>query len=140
MWNTLSQTRNDTHDDQVKLNYARENCKIKWFNEGRNINNQAITGECARGKLAGLKVTVLPRTMICRRCKKQTKSYYVWHNRAKRRGDVKVKTAVSGNTWFLKDSVVVEDGIFKESEETEKLKGHMWLSAISSNHHGHDKI
>ena len=64
----------------------------------------------------------------------------MWHNRAKRRGDVKVKTAVSGNTWFLKDSVAVEDGIFKESEETEKLKGHMWLSAISSHHHGHDKI
>lgn len=132
MWNSLSQIRNDTYDDQVKLNYALNGCSIEWFSQGRNIENQAISGQCAKRKLKGLKVTVLPRSLICRKCRPQHKnSYYVWHSRSKRAGDMKMKMAVSGYTWFLKKSTVLQDGGLREEKEIEELKGVEWLKAIS---------
>ena len=124
----MSHTRRDTHDDQVKLNYALDSCNMQWLSKGRNIENQAISGKC---RLNGLKVTVLPRSLICRNCMQYRNSYYVWHGRSKRAGDMKMKTAISGYTWYLREVRVEEDGTLKESGKTEKLKGRAWLKAIS---------
>ena len=128
LWNIMSQTRNDTHDDQVKLNYALDGCNIEWLSKGRDIENQAISGKC---RLNRLKVTVLPRSLICRTCKHTKNSYYVWHGRSKRAGDMKMKMAISGYTWYLRDLTVKKDGTLRESGRTEKLKGVAWLKAIS---------
>ena len=131
LWNILGQTRNDTYDDQVKLNYALDGCNIKWFSQGQSIDNQAIAGKCTKRKLNGLKVTVLPQSLICRKCKQHKTSYYVWHNRSKRAGDMKMKTAIAGYTWFLKKTIVLEDGELRESEATKELRAFKWLKAIS---------
>ena len=118
----------DTHDDQVKLNYALDSCNIEWLSKGRNIENQAISGKCRQN---GLTVTVLPRSLICRSCLQYRNSYYVWHGQSKRAGDMKMKTAISGYTWYLRELTVKEDGTLKESGRIEKLKGRAWLKAIS---------
>lgn len=131
LWNILGQTRNDTYDDQVKLNYALDSCNIEWFSQKRNIDNQAIAGKCAKRKLNGLKVTVLPQSLICRKCKQYKTSYYVWHSRSKRAGEMKMKAAIAGYTWFLKNTTVLEDGELRESEATKDLKAVKWLKAIS---------
>ena len=133
LWNSLSQTRTDVHDDQVKLNYALDSCNIEWYNQGRNIESQSITGKCAKNKLNELQVTVLPKSLICRKCKKHLNSYYVWHSRTKRVGDMKMKIAISGQKWFLNELIVLEDGGLRESKESEQLKGREWLQSISLN-------
>ena len=131
LWNLLSQTRKDTFDDQVKLNHALDGCGIEWFSQERNIENQAITGRCTEHKLNRLKVTVLPRSLVCRRCEHKNNSYYVWHGRAKRTGDMKVEAAMSGYTWFLKDSTKMrEDGSLRESEDRREMKGLEWLKSL----------
>lgn len=124
----MSRIRTDTQDDQVKLNYALDSCNIEWLGKGRSIENQAVSGKC---RLNGLTVTVLPRSLICRNCRQDRKSYYVWHGRSKRAGDMKMKTAISGYTWYLRELAVKEDGTLNESGRTEKLKGIAWLEAIA---------
>jgi hypothetical protein len=124
----MSQTRLDTQDDQVKINYALDSCNIEWLSTGRSIENQAISGKC---RLNGLTVTVLPRSLICRNCMQNRNSYYVWHGRSKRAGHMKKKTAISGFSWHLRELSVKEDGALKESGRTEKLKGKAWLKAIT---------
>ena len=124
----MSQTRVDTQDDQVKINYALDSCNIEWLSKGRSIENQAISGKCRQN---GLTVTVLPRSLICRKCAQYRNSYYVWHGRSKRAVDMKMKTGIYGYTWYLRELTVKEDGALKESGRTEKLKGRAWLKAIA---------
>ena len=127
-WNTISHTRSDAHDDQVKFNYALEGCNIKWLSKGRDIETQAINGKCG---LNELKVTVLPKSLVCRNCQKDRNSYYVWHGHSKRTGDMKIKAAISGYAWYLQQLTVNEDGSVRESKRTENLKGLAWLKALS---------
>ena len=128
LWNNMSRTPMDTQDDQVRLNHALDRCSIEWNSRGRSIENQAISGKC---RLSGLTVTVLPRSLICRNCRQHRNSYYVWHNRSKRAGDMKMRTAISGYTWYLRELTIKDDGTLKENARTEKLKGSAWLKAIA---------
>lgn len=121
-------------DDQVNINNAFNNCDIKWSN---NTNNKVVTGQCAEDKLQGLKVTVLPASVICRRCHSKDKdSLYVWHKQSKKSGEMKMKTAISTHTWHLKNITLNlrEDAcsIIMENKEMEKLKGIEWIQALSN--------
>lgn len=126
----MTQTKSDTFDDQVKLNYALEDCHIKWQSGGRSIQNQAITGQCSENLLGGLKVTILPETVVCRKCLYEVhdNSYYVWHRMTKKSGNVKVKRAQEGSVWYLKDDWNISSSLRRE---THQLTGLEWLKTIS---------
>lgn len=131
MWNALNQNQGDikSYDDQLKLNYALDSCNIKWFNRS---SSETVSGQCDEDKLGGLRVTVLSRSLVCRRCSdKYESSVYVWHGRARKAGDLKMKVAVSAHTWLLKELNMTQDGRVIDSKETENLKGVDWLRAIS---------
>ena len=122
----------------MNVNSALDKCNIKWSNG--TSQDAIVTGQCVRGRLQGLRVTILPANMICRRCQAEHKnSVYVWHKLSKKTGEMKVKTAVSSHTWFLKkavtlnlieeaENVVVER---RSMEGVNLLKGVDWLRAIS---------
>ena len=132
----MSQIRNDSksYDDQVKLNSAINSCHIKWFNKNIKKNSsQTVTGQCAEDKLEGLRVTILPSNMICRRCDEENlNSLYVWHGISRSTGFTKMRVAESAHTWLLKDIKGTKEGEVMESDEMKKLKGVDWLRAIAT--------
>ena len=134
MWTVISRAKKKSllFDDQVNINNAFNNCNISWMN---NTDNDVVTGECVDDKLQGLRVTILPASIICRKCHTKDKdSLYVWHKQSKKSGEIKMKTAVSTHTWHLKNITlrlteetksIIDDG------ENDKLKGIHWIKAIS---------
>ena len=93
---------------------------------------QVVSGQCAESenKLSGLKVTILPTRVICRKCYEKHKSgIYVWHKRAKKIVAEKMRAAATTDTWYLKNST--ETLLMAENKEEEKLKGIDWLRAIA---------
>ena len=140
LWNIVNRNKKNLHvfDDQVNVNSALDKCSIKWTNS--TSQDTMVTGQCVRGRLQGLRVTILPANMICRRCQTEHKnSVYVWHKLSKKTGEMKVKTAVSSHTWFLKNNITLNlteeaENVPVESRPTEELnllKGISWLQAIS---------
>ena len=132
----VNQNKKNLHvfDDQVNVNSALDRCSIKWSN--KTSHDVIIMGQCTTGRLQGLRVTILPANIICRRCSTEHKnSVYVWHKQSKKTGEMKVKTAVSTQTWFLKNITIDLTGeaeiVLIESKEMKELKGKQWLQAIS---------
>lgn len=120
-------------DDQVAINKVLYKCDIKWSNASSNSQLQAVTGQCAESgsKLSGLKVTILPTTMICRKCYKKHKSgIYIWHKQSKKMGVAKMKAAATTDTWYLKNDIV--NLMMMESREENELKGIEWIRAIAN--------
>lgn len=128
LWNAISQSQRNLQmfDDQVAINNAFYDCDVKWSN---TTNSQAMIGECAESeeKLLGLRITILPTNVICRKCFKKHKSrVYVWHKQSKKNGEAKMKAATSTDTWFLKNITMVA-----ERNQEENLKGIRWIRAIA---------
>lgn len=99
-------------DDQVIINNVLEWCGIEWTTTDTSIN-----GTCRDLKL---KVTLLPSSVVCRKCTK-TSGYYVWHEMGARVQEDKRDTAVKGGTWFLKQSL-----------NGNELIGIQWLRFLNS--------
>ena len=98
-------------DDQVVINNARKNCGIVWSSTGKD---SGMLGVC---RDMDFKVSLLPRSVVCRKCKKITGgSFYVWHQTSARGQAGKKKIAKAAGMWFLKRNL-------DESE----LKGTEWL-------------
>ena len=118
-------------DDQVAINNVLYKCDIKWSIADSNSQLQVITGQCAESedKLSGLKVTILPTSVICRKCYRKHKSgIYVWHKQAKKTGVAKMKAAATTDTWYLKNDTV--NFMMAQSKE-EKLKGIDWIRTLA---------
>ena len=124
----MSHTRTDSFDDQVKLNYVLQGCHIQWQSTGRSTSNQSVTGQCDKNHLGGLKVTILPESIVCRHCQsgEQNTSYYVWHDMAKKTAKAKLKIAQQGKVWYLNDKWN------NSTRDGSKLTGLEWLRTISN--------
>lgn len=103
-------------DDQVLINYAFKQCQIRWQSP---TQDGFIVGEC---KASGLKVTIMPSSVVCRRCV-EGGHYAVWHQKGSRRQEVKKSKAEEGRKWFLRED-------WKTIDHT-NLKGLEWLRLIA---------
>lgn len=136
LWNIISRAKRMQQfifDDQVNVNNALNSCNISWVS---NSSDKIVTGQCQAEdkKLQGLRVTILPFSMICRRCSKKNKrNIYVWHKQSKKTGEMKMKMAVSTQTWYLRNLTLSATGgrNLMEIKEIEELKGIDWIRAIA---------
>ncbi len=129
LWTAITSGRRNLQmfDDQVAINNVLYKCGIKWSNAS---NNSHVTGQCAEsgGKLSGSTVTILPTSMICRKCHKKDKSdIYIWHKQSKKTGTAKRMAAVATGTWYLKSDTV--DSLVMDSNR--EVKGIEWIRAIA---------
>lgn len=119
LWETLGHVHPNSFDDQLKINYALKECNITWH--PTNGKDQVVHGECQNG----LKVTLLPQSVVCRRChgnwRTQQQQYYIWHQLTKKEGQAKVESALKNKVWFLQD----------EWKNTSDMKGIAWLKSVS---------
>lgn len=111
----------------MAINNVLYKCGISWSNSSSNGSQlQAVTGQCADSgdEMSGLKVTILPTSMICRKCYKKDRSgVYIWHKQSKKTGVAKMKAATTTDTWYLKsDTLMIEK---------DELKGTEWIRAIA---------
>ena len=121
-------------DDQVAINNILYKCGIKWSNTSNSISHQlqAVTGQCAesRNEISGFKVTILPTSIICRKCYKKDKSdMYVWHKQSKKTGAAKKKAASTTDTWYLKGDYL--NLMMSGNGQKEDLKGIKWIRALA---------
>lgn len=136
LWNIISRAKRMQQfifDDQVNVNNALNNCNISWVS---NMSNKVVTGQCQAEdiKLHGLRVTILPFTIICRKCSNKDKlGVYVWHKQSKKTGEMKMKVAVSTQTWYLRNLTLSATGARSliENGEIGELKGIDWIRAIA---------
>lgn len=115
-------------DDQRVMNFAINDCHIKWDSNDKDIQNQSIDGQCA----TGLKVTILPYSDICRhKCSRPSErgsgqGEYVWHLSSGSNDFKKRHVAYSDGVWFLKSN-------WKYKTSRDDLVGIEWLKTIYKN-------
>ena len=117
LWEVTSRVINYSLDDQEKLNYGLLECKVEWKRE--NMSRAGQIGTCKNG----LRVTLLPKTIICRQCDIDTiDNYTVWHNLSPKNSSSKQTAAPSSDLWHLRP-----DWQQLQTEDT----GYAWLRSIS---------
>ena len=96
------------------------------MSQNKSIQRDIITGNC----VDGLRVTVLPYSVICRtHCsavlhdKVASKDLYVWHLLSFKTGNSKIKAALKSNVWFLKANA---------TNSSSSLKGTEWLASLAA--------
>lgn len=119
LWEALSKTRKSIFDDQVKLNYALDDCGITWSG---SVRSETVEGACASDRLDGLRVAVLSHRTVCRKihC---SPPYYIVHRISRKEGSVKKRVAEALQLWFLRDDWM---------NRGDRLTGTRWLEAIST--------
>ena len=98
--------------DQMNVNNVFKQCGIKWT--PMLGAKSYVHGMCQD---LNLRVTLLPTSVVCRKCEKNG-SYYVQHPLAAKRLETKKKAAEKGGVWFLKPGQDLNSG---------ELKGIAWL-------------
>ena len=142
----MSVTNTSSTDDQVRLNYALNKCSIQWIDSATSIRTKAVEGVCAADKLGGLKVTILPHSVVCRQCVRGHR-YFIWHSNAKKTIGSKVKLAKLQSLWFLrndwkeigntKGQIINSSHGVRGANSSIPLTGISWLKAISVFGAGH---
>ena len=122
LWEALSKARKSEFDDQVKLNYALDDCGITWSG---SVQSETVEGACASNRLDGLRVAVFSHRSVCRQlpCTPPT---YIIHRLSRKEGPAKRRVAEALQLWFLRDDWVTRG---------DSLKGTRWLEAISNQSH-----
>lgn len=142
----MSITNTTSTDDQVKLNYALNECSIQWIDSTSSIGTRAVEGVCAADKLGGLKVTILPHSVVCRQCVRGHR-YFVWHTNSKKTIETKVNLAKFQGLWFLRENwkdigntnrmMINSSHGVRGGTNSISLTGISWLKAISVFGAGH---
>ena len=129
LWNTMADIQID-FSDQQKLNFALEKMKVKWKKINITSNHRGWQGITQHK----LNVTVLPKTMACRRkCQGENpRDFYIWHKPAGSTFNTtrkKVERVVSNlrkvKLWFIKEN-------WMSVSEMTNVKGEKWLRCISN--------
>ena len=127
-WDTLSRSdlfagKRYEYDDQARINFGLNKLNITWKADAQKLHSGNIAvGVCQNY----LTVTVLPPTMICRKCSENQKnSYYIWHHNSLKNQHQKIITAQKINTWLLQKN-------WRKKLRASSLKGTDWLVDISS--------
>ena len=97
----MNTIREESFDDQGKLNYGLKALNIEWSNNDSSYQNTTVKGKTNNG----MKVSILPYNDICRleACYPEMRSrYYIWHKGGFRHRRDKIRFAQDGKTWFLK--------------------------------------
>lgn len=122
------------------MNQAMNDCHIQWQSEGKDVEKQAIDGECEDG----LRVTIFPYAVICRQCKGHVleQGVYVWHQlppgdqlhlTQTQRDQARSAVAMKGGTWFLRSKWTNVNSI-KSQNGTEWLR-HLTKHALFNEIH-----
>ena len=92
----------DNVDDQMRMNKALDAMDVRWKQLNDDKYYQGITG----GNTP-LRVTSLPRSVVCRTCGKRViiAELYVWHQRGSHKDGASKKELLDRHhVWFLKDN------------------------------------
>ncbi len=104
------------------MNHALEDCDIHW--SATDVQDKAVLGACAQNKLGGLKVVILPHSVVCRKtvC---SMSASILHPNSRKESTAKMRAAKTQGVWYLrKDWALI-------SNNTAQLTGAMWLRQIA---------
>ncbi len=108
----------------MKLNYALDECNIQW--SPVSVQTKTVLGECAGDKLGGLRVAVLPHSIVCRKAPCAS-SLYVLHRNSRKESSAKRQIARTHGVWYLRqDWTIVDNGT-----GSTRLTGTEWLRAIA---------
>ena len=95
-------TVSDNVDDQMRMNKALDAMDVRW----RQLNDDKYYQGVTRGNTP-LRVTSLPRSVVCRTCGKKvmTPELYIWHQRGNHKDGASKKESLDRHhVWFLKDN------------------------------------
>ena len=98
-WNTVSEVKKKSPDDQERLNIALTRMDLVWDTTKVISNSEHWTASNHKG----FTVTVLDFMHVCRKnCKhKEISRYYVWHHGGKS-SEGKIERARSDHVWMLR--------------------------------------
>lgn len=123
-WNVVGKVKQHTFDDQVRLNYALNALKVRWFADQHctSLANCDIVGVT----LAGLNVSLVSQNAVCRQsCSMLLRDRYtVWHQHVTRDSTTKEEMARKNRVWFLR----YDWKTF--SDANTKLRGQHWLKGL----------
>ena len=91
----------DNVDDQMRMNKALDDMGVQW----KQLNDDRYYQGVTSGSTP-LKITTLPRSVVCRTCgKKVVASMYIWHQHGMHKDGVSKKESIDRHhIWFLKDN------------------------------------